>query len=68
MPRTKEEIQQEYNQTVLQLGQKIHQKDMLQYGIDCDRRRLKEIQIEAKALRKLRHPSRAKKLKAFIDS
>jgi len=25
-------------------------------------------QIEAKALRKLRHPSRAKKLKAFIDS
>ena len=25
-------------------------------------------QIEAKALRKLRHPSRAKKLKAFVDS
>jgi RNA polymerase primary sigma factor len=24
-------------------------------------------QIEAKALRKLRHPSRAKKLKAFMD-
>jgi len=25
-------------------------------------------QIEAKALRKLRHPSRSNKLKAFIDS
>ncbi|MDP7032848.1 MAG: sigma factor-like helix-turn-helix DNA-binding protein, partial [Gemmatimonadota bacterium] len=25
-------------------------------------------QIEAKALRKLRHPSRAKKLKSFVDS
>jgi RNA polymerase primary sigma factor len=25
-------------------------------------------QIEAKALRKLRHPSRAKKLQAFVDA
>ncbi len=36
-------------------------------GQDFDVTRERIRQIEAKALRKLRHPSRAKKLKAFID-
>jgi len=35
-----------------------------QFGVTRERIR----QIEAKALRKLRHPSRAKKLKTFADS
>ena len=52
----------------------------LRFGIGCDREHtLEEIgqefdvtrerirQIEAKALRKLRHPSRSRKLKAFLD-
>ncbi|MEZ4704788.1 MAG: RNA polymerase sigma factor RpoD [Bdellovibrionota bacterium] len=37
-------------------------------GQDFDVTRERIRQIEAKALRKLRHPSRAKKLKSFIDS
>ena len=35
-------------------------------SFDVTRERIR--QIEAKALRKLRHPSRSKKLKAFIES
>ena len=34
------------------------------YGVTRERIR----QIEAKALRKLRHPSRSKRLKAFVES
>jgi RNA polymerase primary sigma factor len=37
-------------------------------GRDFEVTRERIRQIEAKALRKLRHPSRSKKLKAFIDS
>jgi RNA polymerase primary sigma factor len=35
-------------------------------NFDVTRERIR--QIEAKALRKLRHPSRSKKLRAFIES
>ena len=37
-------------------------------GQDFEVTRERIRQIEAKALRKLRHPSRAKKLQAFVDS
>jgi RNA polymerase primary sigma factor len=37
-------------------------------GRDFDVTRERIRQIEAKALRKLRHPSRAKKLRAFIEN
>ena len=37
-------------------------------GLDFDVTRERIRQIEAKALRKLRHPSRAKKLKSFIEA
>jgi len=37
-------------------------------GLDFDVTRERVRQIEAKALRKLRHPSRAKKLKSFIEA
>ena len=37
-------------------------------GQDFDVTRERIRQIEAKALRKLRHPSRAKQLKSFIDT
>jgi RNA polymerase primary sigma factor len=37
-------------------------------GLDFDVTRERVRQIEAKALRKLRHPSRAKKLKCFIEA
>ena len=37
-------------------------------GKDFDVTRERIRQIEAKALRKLRHPSRSKKLKAFVDN
>ena len=36
-------------------------------GKECDVTRERIRQIEAKALRKLRHPSRSKKLKDFLD-
>ena len=35
-------------------------------GISVTRERIR--QIEAKALRKLKHPSRSKKLKSFLDN
>ena len=41
---------------------------MEEVGRDFDVTRERIRQIEAKALRKLRHPSRAKRLKAFIES
>ncbi|WP_374027833.1 sigma factor-like helix-turn-helix DNA-binding protein [Bdellovibrio bacteriovorus] len=41
---------------------------MEEVGQDFNVTRERIRQIEAKALRKLRHPSRSNKLKAFVDS
>jgi RNA polymerase primary sigma factor len=43
-----------------------HTLEEVGQNFDVTRERIR--QIEAKALRKLRHPSRSKKLKAFIES
>ncbi|MEZ4307017.1 MAG: sigma factor-like helix-turn-helix DNA-binding protein [Polyangiaceae bacterium] len=40
----------------------------LEVGQDFEVTRERIRQIEAKALRKLRHPSRSKQLKSFIDN
>jgi RNA polymerase primary sigma factor len=49
-------IGEKYDHTLEEVGQ----------GFDVTRERIR--QIEAKALRKLRHPSRAKKLKSFLEA
>ncbi len=49
-------IEEKYDHTLEEVGQEF----------DVTRERIR--QIEAKALRKLRHPSRARRLKSFIDS
>ena len=43
-----------------------HTLEEVGQNFDVTRERIR--QIEAKALRKLRHPSRSKKLRAFIES
>ena len=49
------------------IGEKTdHTLEEVGQSFDVTRERIR--QIEAKALRKLRHPSRSKKLKAFIES
>ena len=54
-PRTLEEVGRQFNVTREEVGQI--------FGVTRERIR----QIEAKALRKLRHPSRSKKLKDYLD-
>ena len=49
------------------IGEKSdHTLEEVGQNFDVTRERIR--QIEAKALRKLRHPSRSKKLRAFIES
>ena len=44
-----------------------HPRTLEEVGKEFDITRERIRQIEAKALRKLRHPSRSKKLKDFLD-
>ena len=50
---------------VLQATSGQHQSGSARQSFAVTRERIR--QIEAKALRKLRHPSRSRKLKAFMD-
>jgi RNA polymerase primary sigma factor len=49
----------------MRFGLEDGSEQTLRRGLQATRERIR--QIEAKALRKLRHPSRSRKLKAFVD-
>ena len=73
-------LKEELNEVLDTLSEREARVLRLRFGLDDGRNRtLEEVgrefkvtrerirQIEAKALRKLRHPSRSKKLKDFLD-